>query len=117
MSDIFSSITQLGAIITEAMVKVLDRTVTVTTLLNAVTIPTVSSAVEVNSVKTTFAITITGVAIVRIEASHDGVNFLSLFPAVSSSLLLSDVAPWKFYRANLLSITSGAVTVSMATGA
>lgn len=117
MSNIFSSITQLAAIVTDAMVKILDRTITVVTLLNAVTVTGPGASVQVDSLRKTFHIMITGIAVVTIEASLDNVTFGTLFPSVSSTSLLSDIDPWLHIRANVVSITSGSVTVKMGTGA
>lgn len=76
-----------------------------------VTAPTTSPVFEVITEKKSFQIIITGNGVALLEASSDGVNFSILQPAVARSEVITDSFPFKFYRAGVLSITTGSVTV------
>lgn len=93
-----------------------DRTITVTTLLKAVAVAGPGASVEMESVKKTFHVTITATASVAIEVSNDGVGFIALAPAVTATNILTSQDPWKYVRANVVSYTSGTITVLMGVG-
>lgn len=63
--------------------------------------------------KRTFQVTVTGVAVVAIEGSNDGNNWITLQAGITSSAGFEDDAPWNYVRANVTSYTSGSVTVVM----
>lgn len=63
--------------------------------------------------KRTFQVTITGTAVVALEGSNDGSNWVTLQSGISSSAGFEDDAPWNNVRANVTSYTSGTVTVVM----
>lgn len=61
--------------------------------------------------KRTFQITITGAAVVSIEASNDGINPIVLQSGIAASVGYEDSAPWSYVRSNVTGYTSGVVTV------
>lgn len=63
--------------------------------------------------KRTFQVSITGAAVVSIEGSNDGSNWITLQGSISSSTGYEDDAPWNYVRANVTSYTNGTVTVVM----
>ena len=81
------------------------------TILSAVAVTGPSASFAITTKKKTFQVAITGSAIVAIQASNDNVSFSNLFPQVSLGALLTSEDAYKFYRANVLQITSGTVTV------
>jgi uncharacterized membrane protein len=58
---------------------------------------------------------ITGSASVDIEVSNDGVNAVKVQTGITASGGYVDNDPWQYVRANVTSLSSGAVSVIMGT--